>query len=191
MNLTHTLLSLALLLPSTALAQTQLVRGKVEDIAGTNRFVLDCTMLELTSTTLNLNALVGQQFDLQVTKLPASLNVVSATPVAKIFDMGNLRIGRADRWQITGLPGEQAFAFLTSTDLTSYMPAGIYGTWLLGSTFAPIASGTIGQLGRFEFSFQPPNVPFLIGVSFTAQGGIVGATRALFTNPDCKTLEAN
>ena len=52
------------LLATNVTAQTQLLRGKVEDVRNTqNRFFLDCTNIPLTSSKLNLNTMVGQQFE--------------------------------------------------------------------------------------------------------------------------------
>lgn len=196
MNLT-TSLSLAFLFATTAVAQqTQLVRGKVEDIPQTPNFVLDCTNIPLVSNVLNLNTMVGLQFDLQVVNLGTAtnprLNVVSAVAVNKIFDMGNLRIGRPENWEIRGPSGSAAAAWLTATSLTGYFPLGAAGTWLLAGPTLMVASGTIGNGGQFQFTVTTPNVPELIGVMFTAQGAYgTPAGQLVITNPDCKEVRAN
>lgn len=193
MKLHSILLGAALVLGSNLSAQGQVLRGKIEDNPTTQTFFLSCTKLPLTSTVLNLNSLVGQQLEMTVTQLPSgSLNVLTAAPIAKVFDMGNLRLGRADRWQITGSPGEAAGMFLTAFDLTGYLPLGAAGTWLLGPTWLTIATGQINPLGLLEVSFQPPNVPQLVGTTWTAQGARMSTTKgAYFANSDCKVLQQN
>lgn len=193
MKLTSLLFCAALVTAANVSAQGQIVRGKIEDVPSTQTFVLACTNLRLTSTALNLNALVGQPLEMTVTQLAnGALSVLTASPIAKVFDMGNLRLGRADRWQITGTAGEAVGMFLTSIDLTGYTPVGAAGTWVLGSTWLTIAVGQINPLGVFETSFQPPNVPQLVGTTWTAQGLRQAASGAVYvTNPDCKVLQLN
>lgn len=192
----------SLLLVSTLLAaglscQTQLLRGKVEDVKNTqNQFVLDCTQIPLTSTALNLSALVGNQYIMQVVNTGSasspSLDVRSVTPTTKVFDMGNIRLGRADRWQVRWTAGSTAAVGVTATAVTSYTPAGPLGTFLLGSTFALLARGQVNQLGVFEFSYQPPNNTALVGLSVTGQALVQEPNGfLLLSNPDCKEVRAN
>jgi hypothetical protein len=186
------LTALALSLP----AQTQLVRGKVEDIPQTNRFVLDCTSIPLVSTTLDLNAMVGNQWNLQVVNVGTATNPIldvrSATSAVKIFDMGNLRIGRAERWQVNHAPGSQTAVFVNATSLTTYGPFGAAGTWLLGGNSVFMTGGTVNNQGQFEFSFTTPNVPQLVGVSFSGQALVMTlANELVIANADCKEIRAN
>ncbi len=184
---------LPLTLALTANAQTQLVRGKVEDVPSTSRFVLDCTTLPLVSTTLNLNTLVGQQWNLQVvnTGTPSQpiLDVRSATPATKIMDMGNLRFGRSERWQVNYTPGSLAAVYVQLTSATSYLPAGAPGTWLLGLNCMHLATGTTNGQGQFEFNITMPTIPSLVGVSFSSQALVrTPAGELVVANPDCKEV---
>ena len=201
MKLSSLLLVSSLFVPTvlapTVTAQTQLLRGKVEDVKNTqNRFVLDCTNIPLTSTRLNLNLLVGQQYIMQVTNTGTatspSLEVQSVTATTKIFDMGNIRLGRSDRWQVRGKPNSTTAVGVTATSLTSYTPMGPLGTFLLGPNFVLLRRGTLNQLGVFEFSYQPPNLTSLVGMSFTGQALIQEPNGfLLLSNPDCKEGRPN
>ncbi len=196
MNAIRTAILFTTLFAASAVAQTQLVRGKVEDVSGTNRFVLDGTTIPLTSTVLNLNTLVGGQFDLQVvntgTATQPSLRVESAVPVAKIFDMGNLRFGRAERWQVNFTAGSQTAVFVQATAAATYLPFGASGTWLLGTNAAFVTAGTVTSLGQFEFRVTMPTLPELVGVSFSAQALVVAPNGPLvIANVDAKEVRAD
>ena len=189
------------LIAATAGAQTQLVRGDINGIRGTNRFLLDCTNIELVSTTVSLQALHDLsrrndiEFEMQVVNVSVPgqtvLNVVSATQIPEIFQMGNLRLGRSDTWEVFYTPGSVAGMFVTAEALTSYGPLGPMGTWLLGPTFLPIAFGTTNAAGRLQVDFQPPNNPSFIGADLTGQALILDPTgNLLISNPDCKTVQS-
>ena len=184
------------LLATTLTAQTQLLRGKVEDVRNTqNQFYLDCTNIPLTSANLNLNTMVGQQFVMQVVNTGSAtsprLEIKSVTATTKVFDMGNIRLGRSDRWQVRWKAGSRVVVGVTATAQTSYVPLGPLGTFLLGPYFGVLARGQTNQLGAYEFSYQPPNISTLVGMSFTGQalvqepGGFL-----LLSNPDCKEVRS-
>ena len=189
-------LPIAALVATSLTAQTQLLRGKVEDVRQTqNKFVLDCTSIPLTSTKLNLNLLVGNQYIMQVvnkgTASSPMLEVQSVTATTKVFDMGNIRLGRADRWQVRGKAGSKTVVAVTATALTGYVPLGSLGTFLLGPNFAVVGQGAINQLGVFEFRLQPPNMNSLVGMSFTGQALVQEPNGFLFlSNPDCKQVRS-
>ena len=183
---------LGIALGTTVCAQTQLVRGKVEDVSGTNRFVLDCTSIPLVSTALNLSSLVGQQWNLQVvntgTATSPVLDVRSATAATKIFDMGNLKIGSPERWQVNAQPGAMAAMFVNATAATSYLPFGAAGTWLLGPQAPLLAQGTVSGQGQLEVRFTMPNLPQLIGTSFSGQAIVLQSNQLILTNADCRDV---
>lgn len=196
------LLAAPLLLATTTFAQTQLVRGDIDGIQGTNQFQLDCTQIPLTSTTVNLQQLhnLSQQnnieFEMQVVNVgtPAQpvLNVVSANQIPEMFDMGNLRFGRSETWEVFGVPGSAAFVFMTWRPLTSYLPVGPAGTWVLGGTVLTMGQGTISPIGQFRFNFTMPTIQSLVGFEFTSQAAVVEPTGNLvLTNPDCKEVRDN
>ncbi len=175
-------------------AQTQTLRGKVEDVQNTqNQFYLDCTGIPMVSTALNLNLWVGQEAVLQVVNVGTAqapvLRVDAAAATAKVFDMGNLRLGQSNRWEINAPAGSFGFMFLDFTANTAYTPFGQFGTWLLGPGAATLASGMTNGQNQFEINFTMPVIPGLIGTSMTGQG-LVGTQGVWsFTNPDCKTIQ--
>ena len=195
-----TLLLVPAALAATLSAQTQTVRGQVENVKNTqNQFFLDCTTIPLVSSKLNLNLLAGhqnkQEYVLQVinkgTAANPVLDVQSATPTTKVFDMGNLRIGRSDRWQVRWKPGSDTVIAVTLTSWTGYAPMGPLGTFLLGPNFIIFNSGRVNQLGVFEFSYRPPNIPTLVGTSFTGQALVREPNGFQFlSNPDCKEVRS-
>ncbi len=195
-----TLLTLALV-ASPCLAQTQLVRGDVDRQQQTNLFFLDCTGIQLVSSTVNLALLHNQsqqqniEFEMQVVDVSGNgtvLNVVSALTIPEMFDMGNLRFGRSERWEVFGAPGALTAVYATATATTRYLPYGAAGTWLIGAPSLLVNQGTLNALGQFEFSVQMPSIPALIGQDFTAQAFMVEPSlRLVIANPDCKTVEAS
>ncbi len=195
-----TLLAVAIL-SAPMLAQTQLVRGDIDGIQHTRRFRLKCTNIELVSTTVNLQALHDasrqQKFEyaMQVRDVSAQgrvmLNVLSAKRIPKLLDMGNIRLGRADRWHVIGRPGELALVYLNGGPATtSYLPLGPLGTWLLGTNAVLFSVGRIQATGRFEFRFQPPNDRSLVGTVFTSQAVVASMSRLLITNAQCKAVRS-
>ena len=189
-------LTIPTLLVSTTIAQTQLVRGKVEDVRNTqNQFFLDCTNLKVVSTTMDLNKIVGLQGDLLVVNTGSATNPVldvqSFTPAAKIFDMGNLDLNKSARWQVNAAPGTFATMMVAPTSATSYLPLGPIGTWLLGLNAQFLASGVTNGQAQFEISFTMPNAPELVGISISGQAFTFSNGNVLLSNTDCKEVRAN
>lgn len=177
-------------------AQTQIVRGDVEDITNTTtQFYLKCTNIPLVSTALNLNTLLANNWILQVVNVGTAANpilsVQQATATTKVFEMGNLRLNRAARWQINAAPGSFGVMLLDLTARTRYTPLGSIGTWLLSANAGVVASGTTNSLGVFETSVTMPNLPALVGASFTSQALVANANGILLSNADCKDVRAN
>lgn len=181
-----------------AVAQTQLVRGDIDSPQGTNQFVLDCTNIQLVSSTLNLQVLENQtrqtdfEYEMQVVQVgtnPIVLDVVSATLIPEMFCMGNLRFGRTETWDVFGPVGAPCAVFISLRSSTAYAPLGTSGAWLLGPSFGMLQSGVIGPLGRFQFLFQMPNIPGAVGVEISSQAIVAPPGQpALLTNPDCKEV---
>ncbi len=195
-HLTAVLLLLSpAVLSSAIVAQTQPLRGKVEDVQNTqNQFYLDGTNLPVVSTALNLDLWVGRQAELQVVNIGTSaapiLRVDAATPVPKVFDMGNLRLGQSARWEVTAPTGSMAFVFLDWTANTHYTPFGGFGTWLLGPGASTLASGLTNAQNQFEITYTMPVIPSLVGTSLTGQA-LVGTQGVwYFANPDSKEIES-
>jgi hypothetical protein len=191
----RTLLIASLLLAATLPAQTQTLRGKVEDVRGTsNQFFLDCTNIPLVSSALNLNLLVGQDSILDVTNVGTAANpildVQAATPTTKVFDMGNLRVGETRRWEVNAAPGSLAFVFFDFTANTRYVPFGAPGVFLLGPGAVTITSGTTNGQGQFQFDFfVPPSASAYLGTSFTGQALLATGGNWSFSNADCREVE--
>jgi hypothetical protein len=201
--MTHRLLAIAcsaILFSGIAGAQTQLLRGDIGDIRGTNRFLLDGTTIELVSSTVNLQVLHDQSrqqnidYEMRVTLVsapPVVLNVVSAVSIPEMMDMGNMRLGESSRWQVNGTPGSTAWVFIGATAFTAYTPVGPLGTFLLGGPVALLAQGTINGQGQFEFNFTTPNDPSFVGVEITSQAVVqLPAGNFLVTNPDSRVIES-
>jgi hypothetical protein len=185
-------LAIAALLP----AQTQTVRGQIEDVPNSQprTFVLDCTTIPVQSSTLNLGMMLDTPAILDVVNVGTAqapvLEVSAVTPTARNFEMGNLRIGHPDRWEVFAPTGSFALVFVDFTAHTGWMPFGSSGVFLLGGGAATLTSGMTNQEGKLEFNFTMPNVPQLVGSSFTAQSLIGDHGNWLFSNPDCKVAQA-
>ncbi len=189
-----TLLPFATVLAAALLpAQTQTLRGKVEDVQHTvNQFFLDCTNIPLVSTALNLDLWQGQHAILQVVDIGTAqapvLRVDAAVATTKVFDMGNLRFGQAERWQVGAPAGSFAMMFADLTANTGYSPFGAFGTFLLGQNAVTLASGFTNAQGQFEISVTMPNLPALAGTSLTGQALVGDHGTWFFSNPDCKVI---
>ena len=192
---------LPLLLATALSAQTQLVRGDVDVVKNTtNVFRLDCTNILLTSRTVNLlqlhNASRQQdiEYEMQVRDVSsggqAILDVVSAKTIKEMFNMGNIRIGRSDTWEVFGPAGSPTAIFITLPVLTSYAPFGNAGTWLLGATPVMFAQGTVSAIGRFQVRYQPPNIPSLVGQTVVGQAALIQSGALVLTNADCKEVRS-
>ncbi len=187
------------LLAASAMAQTYRIVGDVDAIQGTNLFELDCTHIRLVSTTVNLQQLHDAsrqqniEYDMQVTDVSAGgltiLNVLSAVAVPEQFNMGNLRFGRSETWDLFGAPGSRFQVFLSTRAQTSFLPIpGFANAWFLTPFAVPFHSGTMTG-GFIQFSFQMPTIPALVGVEFSAQTALVdAANNVTLTNPDCKVV---
>jgi hypothetical protein len=188
---TLSILAVAALLP----AQTQIVRGEIEDLRQTQgQFFLKCTNIPVQSTTLNLINFVDTQAILDVVNVGTATNprldVHVVTPVAKTFDMGDLRIGHSGRWEVNAPAGSFAMMFVDFTFRTGWMPFGTSGVFLLSGNAATLASGVTNGQNQFELNFTMPNIPQLIGTSFTGQALIGDHGNWLFSNADCKAVQA-
>ena len=189
------------LLMASVTAQTQLVRGEVDSIQGTNQFRLDCTTVRVVTSApgINLQTLhdLTQQNDnvleLQVinvgTVAQPVLDIQSFAVIPELFDMGNLRIGESQSWEVFGPVGASAFVFLTVEAATGYLPFAGAGAWVMGGNAVLFRAGTVGGQGRFRFEFTTPNLPTAIGTVLTAQAATVVGSTLTLTNPDCKEIE--
>jgi hypothetical protein len=189
----HLLLASLSLLPVLT-AQTQVLRGKVEDVRNTqNQFYLDGTRIPVVSTAVVLNTIVGQQSLLQVVDVGTAgapvLRVESAVPAAPNFDMGNLRLGQSARWSALAPAGSFAFLFLNWTDSTAYTPFGGFGVWLLGNGAATLASGVTNAQNQFEIRYTMPVIPSLVGLEMTGQALIDDHGTWFLSNVDSKEIE--
>jgi hypothetical protein len=183
---------------ATAVAQTQVVRGDID--AQNNVFFLDCAnQVRLVSNTVDLRALHDAsrqqdiEYEMQVVDVSGGgqriLDVISAFAIPEQFNMGNLRFSRAERWEFFAVTGTQVAIFINARVLTVYVPIPGMGAWLFGGGSLPMRQGITDALGRFQFDFQTPNDPSLVGIEFTSQSvfrlpsGTIG-----ISNADCKIV---
>lgn len=200
-SLCVTSLCVTTLLTTSAFAQTHLVRGDVDSIQGSNLFQLECTTVQLVSSTLNLKALHDAsrqkhiEYEMQVKQLdsnPQILDVVSATAVPRTFDMGGLQFGRSEKWEVFGAPGSTTAVFIALRSQTVFEPVGPAGAWLLGPSFGQLMSGMTDSRGRFQFQFEMPKVPGLVGTEISAQAAVVDAAGSMtLTSPDSRVVRAD
>lgn len=200
MRIFQALLTLSLVSLPVA-AQTQLVRGEVDGIQNTfNLFQLKCTTVRLTSATLNLQGLHdatrqnNMSLEMQVIDTfgnGTSLEVVSANVVPRQLDMGNLRFGRSETWEIFAAPGSMIWSFVGGAADTRYTPIGTAGTWILGPSAVPFVSGTASAVGSLRFNFTMPTIPALTGTMFASQAVIQQNGVFRITNPECKEVRSN
>ena len=192
------ILATGFLAATTATAQqTQLLRGEVDSVSGTNNFVVECTNIRLVSSTLNLQQMHNQTrqqdlyFDMQVRDVSTGgqriLDVVSAVLQTETFDMGNLRFGRSESWEVFAPSGAMVWVFINHISGTSYLPLGTAGTALIGPNALLMRQGTAAA-GRLRFNFQMPTIPQLVGQVFTSQALISDNGALRVTEPDCKAV---
>ena len=189
LSLTTSLLAIAALLP----AQTQTLRGGVEDVQGTqNQFFLDCTTIPMVSNTINLNLWTNTEAVMQVVNIgtPQSpiLRVESIATTNKILDMGNLRFGQSNTWEVNAPTGSFCMVFIDFIWNTGYTPFGSTGTYLLGPTPVSFRSGLATSQNQFRFQFTMPNVPQFTGITVSGQS-LVGTNGTWsLSNVDCKDV---
>ncbi|MEO6594814.1 MAG: hypothetical protein ABIP94_08690 [Planctomycetota bacterium] len=187
-------LSCGVLFTTLLTAQTQTLRGKVEDVQGTvNQFFLDGTNLPLVSTALNLNQWMNQQLIMQVVNIGTVtapvIRVDSAVATTKVMDMGNLRLGQTSTFEVFAPAGSAAFMFMDFTSNTGFIPFGAWGVWLLGAAPYLHAGGITTGLNVFQAPFTTPNVPSLVGIDITSQAFVGDHGNWFFSNPDNKTIQ--
>lgn len=186
--------TLSLLAVTVALpAQTQTLRGGVEDVQGTqNQFFLDCTTIPMVSNTINLNLWTNTEAVMEVVNVGTAqspvLRVDQIAPTAKIFDMGNLRFNQSNTWEVNAPAGSFCMVFIDFVWNTGYTPYGPAGTYLLGATPVSFRSGFAGGGNQFQFQFTMPNVPQYTGIEVTGQALVGTGGSWTFSNPDCKEV---
>lgn len=176
-------------------AQSVTLRGKVEDVQGTqNQFYLDGTTIPLTSTALNLNLWEDEDAILEVTNIGAPgapvLRVDAATVTQDLMDMGNMRLGETDSWEVRAPSGSFALVAIDWTTNTGFTPLDPFGVYLLGSDPVLLAAGFANALNEFRFLVTPPQDQTMLNLEVSAQA-IVGEPSGVwyFTDVDSKVVE--
>lgn len=174
-------------------AQTHTVRGGVEDVQNTqNQFFLDCTNIPVFSNTIDLNLWTDTDAIMQVVNVGTAgnptLRVESIAPSAKVFDMGNLRFGQSNTWEVNAPAGSFAMMFIDFTANTGFNPVPGLDVYLLGPSAFTLASGMTTAQGQFQTSFTVPNMPQFAGISVSSQALVLESTNWYFSNPDCKII---
>lgn len=184
-----------LLSTSFTLAQTETLRGKVEDVQGTqNQFYLDSTNIPLVSTALNLNTWLGQPAVMQVVNVgtPTSpvLRVDAAVATTEIMDMGNMRLGQSSSWDVIAPNGSFALIAIDFTSNTGFAPLGSFGSYLLGANPVLLAAGFTNVPNRFQVQITTIADQTLVGLEITSQA-IVGdpGNNWYFSDADSKTVQ--
>lgn len=180
-------------LASTALAQDVHFRGKIEDVSGTSQFVVDCTNVQLTSSSINLSGLVGQQVEIDGTWNGSfsspSVEVTATTPVTDDFEIGgSTKIGEMAQVEVLSDPGDNVNVY-GSLD-PGFFPLPLTGAVLIDpSTAELIASGTVTVGGVLQLDSMIPNEPALVGLSYYGQAVVLelGGGVHMTTN-DCVTF---
>lgn len=178
----------------TAHAQQVSLRGKVEDMPSQpGRFIVGCTVTELTSSVVDLNSFVGQQVE-----LTGSWNGSSSAPVVDVATMGTVnklfevggsgQIGSELSFKVTSSSGD--FAIMFAALDSGFMPAHRAGVLLLSlSPLLTVASGFVAPDGTLEVKGSIPNDPSLIGIEVHGQAFVAfAAGGAALSNPDCTTI---
>ncbi|MCA8951860.1 MAG: hypothetical protein KDE27_20285 [Planctomycetes bacterium] len=176
-------------------AQTQTLRGGVEDVQGTqNQFFLDCTNLPMFSNTINLNQWTNTEAIMQVVNVGTAQNpmlrVDQIAAANKIMDMGNLRFGQSNTWEVNAPAGSFCMVFIDFLWNTGYTPYGSVGTYLLGPTPVSFRSGFASGQNQFRFNFTMPTLPQHLGVTVSSQALVIDPSgTAEFSNADCKDVQ--
>lgn len=188
------LLSSAPLLVTLLSAQTQILRGKIEDVPSTvNQFVLDGTTLPLVSTVLNLNAWVGQDARMDVVNIGTAtapvlrVDVAVATPAA--FELSPLHIGQSTTLKAHAPTGSVAFLLVDFSSNVGFAPVPAFGVWLLGAS--PFLLATVLTNGQNEATamFPTPANAALVGLTLSAQALIGDHGNWFFSNLDTETIQ--
>lgn len=180
-------------------AQVFTIRGDVDGVQRTQGlFVLDGTNIPLVSSTQNLQFLHDQTrqsdfaYEMTVENIgtPGApvFDLQAATLVPELMDMGNLRFGRSESWEVFAAPGSEVFVFLNLRSQTSFAPVTIDQSWFLGSNALPIRTGFANGLGSLRFNFTMPTRPALLGVEFSSQAAIVNGGVLSLTELDTKEV---
>ena len=120
------------------------------------------------------------------------MNVLSAVAVPEQFNMGNLRFGRSETWDLTGTVGSAYQMWVTTRNATSFLPFANFGNaWFMGPNAVAAFQGIMSQ-PFIQFGFQMPTIPSLVGVEFSAQTILVNPSNVVsLTNPDCRVVRNN
>ena len=183
------IVTLCLLTTTFATAQTTTLRGKVEDVQGTqNQFFLDGTNVPMVSTALNLNTWLGQQAVMQVVNVGTTaapvLRVDAATATTKVMDMGNMRLGQSSTWQIALMPPCRSHASCAGSNVQRK------GLAMDGGNPVLLAAGFTNAPNLFQVQITTIPDQTLVGLEITSQA-IVGdpGDNWYFSNPDNKTVQ--
>lgn len=185
----------ALVSCSIATAQVHPLRGGVESVPGTNRFVLACTDVPVVSTAVDLRQLVAKKHHLAMKVVDVGtpgqpvLDILDITEASRVLDMGDLLLGQASTWEVRGAPGGIAFVFVGLRSGTGFVPLGSAGALLLGPGAGTLASGPIDSTGSFRFTFTTPFLQGLFDLEIASQALVAGGGLDPFlSNADCRRV---
>jgi hypothetical protein len=118
------------------------------------------------------------------------LRVDAAAPIAKVMNMGNLRLGQTSTFEVNTATGSFAFVFIDFTSNGGFVSLDSAGSYLLGANPALLAQGFTNNPNQFRFQFTTPADQTLLGNEFSCQAifGTVAGGWSL-SNPDSKVAQ--
>ena len=193
MNIIRNTLTLAcstLVFAAVAVAQTPIqVRGEINQGTGGGAgcywctgapFVLKYTGTTVQSTTVNLNAFLGQKVVIDGVWTGTALQVNAVQATTETFSMGgNPSIGGTMRFTSKAAPGTLALN-LAALGTSFLVPVGEVAVLLDPASTVALAAGVTNAGGQFRTEINIPNLPSLIGMRVFGQGVIAPAGAPLF-----------
>lgn len=186
----------ALALAATSSAQMVTFLGQVEDVQGTaNQFFVDCTDISISSATVNLNALIGQQVELtgmwNGSVANPAVAVTAAPIVPESFGVGgSADLGGELNFDVSATPGQPAILFASAN--SAFIPFGNDVLQIDIANAIVVGSGIIPGNGNLQVSVPVPNQPSLVGRTVFGQGAWLDTLGAIrLTNSDCKEIKAD
>jgi hypothetical protein len=142
--------------------------------------VLKYTGTTVQSTTVNLNAFLGQKVVIDGVWTGTALQVNAVQATTETFSMGgNSSIGGTMRFTSKAAPGTLALN-LAALGTSFLVPVGEVAVLLDPASTVALAAGVTNAGGQFRTEINIPNLPSLIGLRVFGQGVIAPVGAPLF-----------
>ena len=172
----------SVVLAAAAVSQTPIqVRGEINQGTGGGAgcywctgapFVLKYTGTTVQSSTINLNAFLGQKVVIDGVWTGTALQVNAVQATTQTFSMGgNPAIGDTMRFTTKTAPGTLALN-LAALGTSFLVPVGPIAVLLDPASTVALAAGLTNAGGDFRTEISIPNLPSLIGLRVFGQGVI-------------------